>query len=151
MVCGGLAENWKWAWHLNLFSTTRVKRQFAWDVKPYFLANLWNNISRCLLKVCQVFNHSLADKIKMPYPLIISSQSDYLIGVFDRNSRLMTNSADPDQLASSEANWSGSTLFAKTGLVVFSNRRVKTKHILIRQLPCLILNASNYSKCSQAL
>ena len=26
----------------------------------------------------------------------------------------MVNSADPDQLASSEANWSGSTLFAKT-------------------------------------
>ena len=25
----------------------------------------------------------------------------------------MTNSADPDQMASSEANWSGSTLFAK--------------------------------------
>ena len=25
----------------------------------------------------------------------------------------MTNSADPDQLASTEANWSGSTLFAK--------------------------------------
>ena len=28
----------------------------------------------------------------------------------------MANSADPDQLASSEANWSGSTLFAKAGL-----------------------------------
>ena len=27
----------------------------------------------------------------------------------------MTTSADPDQLASSEANWPGSTLFAKTG------------------------------------
>ena len=27
----------------------------------------------------------------------------------------MMNSADPDQLASSEANWSGSTQFAKTG------------------------------------
>ena len=27
----------------------------------------------------------------------------------------MTNSADPDQLASAEANWSGSTLFAKVG------------------------------------
>ena len=27
----------------------------------------------------------------------------------------MVNSADPDQLASEEANWSGSTLFAKTG------------------------------------
>ena len=37
----------------------------------------------------------------------------------------MANSADPDQLASSEANWSGSTLFAKTGHVVFSKRRVK--------------------------
>ena len=27
----------------------------------------------------------------------------------------MANSADPDQLASSEANWSGSKLFAKAG------------------------------------
>ena len=27
----------------------------------------------------------------------------------------MANSVDPDQLASEEANWSGSTLFAKTG------------------------------------
>ena len=36
----------------------------------------------------------------------------------------MTNSADLDQLAS-EANWSGSTLFAKTGHVVLSKRRVK--------------------------
>ena len=37
----------------------------------------------------------------------------------------MTNSADLDQLASSEANWSESTLFAKTGHVVLSKRRVK--------------------------
>ena len=37
----------------------------------------------------------------------------------------MTNSADPDQLASSEANWSGSTLFAKIWHVVLSKRRVK--------------------------
>ena len=29
----------------------------------------------------------------------------------------MANSADSDQLASSEANWSGSTLFAKTGYI----------------------------------
>ena len=29
----------------------------------------------------------------------------------------MANSADPDQLASSEANWSGSTLFAKAGFI----------------------------------
>ena len=30
----------------------------------------------------------------------------------------MTNSADPDQLASSEANWSGSSLFAKAGYIL---------------------------------
>ena len=29
----------------------------------------------------------------------------------------MANSADPDQLASSEANWTGSTLFAKVGYI----------------------------------
>ena len=29
----------------------------------------------------------------------------------------MANSTDPDQLASEEANWSGSTLFAKSGYI----------------------------------
>ena len=29
----------------------------------------------------------------------------------------MVNGANPDQLASSEANWSGSTLFANTGYI----------------------------------
>ena len=29
----------------------------------------------------------------------------------------MANSADPDQLASSETNWSGSILFAKVGYI----------------------------------
>ena len=38
----------------------------------------------------------------------------------------MANSADPDQLASSEANWSGSTLFAKLGIFGFSRTSVKT-------------------------
>ena len=37
----------------------------------------------------------------------------------------MTNSADPDQLASGDANWSGSTLFAKTRHDVFSKSKVK--------------------------
>ena len=32
----------------------------------------------------------------------------------------MANSADPDQWASSEANWSGSTLFAKEGYIQVS-------------------------------
>ena len=35
----------------------------------------------------------------------------------------MTNSADPDQLASSEANWSGSTLFAKAGYIQFQQNK----------------------------
>ena len=30
---------------------------------------------------------------------------------------LMANSADPDQLDNSEANWSGSTLFAMAGYI----------------------------------
>ena len=44
---------------------------------------------------------------------------------------LMANSADPDQLASSEANWSGSTLFAKSGYIWFSRTRVNIdmKHL----------------------
>ena len=50
----------------------------------------------------------------------------------------MTNSADPDQLASSEANWSGSTLFAKIGHVVLSKRRVKMP------LPLLIVSQWDY-------
>ena len=33
----------------------------------------------------------------------------------------MANSADPDQLASSEANWSGSTLFAKAECIRFQH------------------------------
>ena len=37
----------------------------------------------------------------------------------------MTNSADPDQLASSEANWSGSTLFAKAGHIRDQQDQVK--------------------------
>ena len=36
----------------------------------------------------------------------------------------MTNSTDPDQMASSEAKLFRSALFAKTGHVVFSKRRV---------------------------
>ena len=62
----------------------------------------------------------------MPRSLLISSQSGYLIWVFDTKfTYLMTSSADPDQFDSSEANRSGSTLFAKTGHVLFSKRRVK--------------------------
>ena len=39
----------------------------------------------------------------------------------------MANSADPDQLASSEANWSGSTLFTKAGYIQVQQYKVKAK------------------------
>ena len=45
----------------------------------------------------------------------------------------MTNSVDPDQLASEEANRSGSALFAKIGHVVFSKRRVNKNLFLQNQ------------------
>ena len=39
----------------------------------------------------------------------------------------MANSADPDQLASSEANWSGSSLFAKAGHILIQQDKVNMK------------------------
>ena len=46
----------------------------------------------------------------------------------------MANSADPDQLASSEANWSGSTLFAKAGHIQAQQDQGYTTitHVLLR-------------------
>ena len=41
----------------------------------------------------------------------------------------MANSADLDQLASSEANWSGSTLFAEQGISWFSRTRVNVEDV----------------------
>ena len=37
----------------------------------------------------------------------------------------MANSADPDQLASEEANWSGATLFAKAGYILVQQDKGK--------------------------
>ena len=44
----------------------------------------------------------------------------------------MANSADPDQLASSEANWSGSTLFVKAGYIRVQLTRVKGNGYIVR-------------------
>ena len=52
----------------------------------------------------------------------------------------MTNSADPDQLASEEANWSESTLFAKQGIFRFSRTMVKQE---LRQAGHYTPGASN--------
>ena len=68
------------------------------------------------------FNPGRAELIKMPLPLQIFSQSDGLIQFMDANS--LNDNVDPDQLASEEANWSGSTLWNQ-GIPVFSRTRVK--------------------------
>ena len=61
----------------------------------------------------------------------------------------MINSADPDQLASSEANWSGSTLFAKQGISGFSRTRVKILSLFLDWLS--FYNQNIFWKSSQML
>ena len=80
----------------------------------------------CLLLIQQNFHISIMDVFKF-YDKYVSLNDDATpisnfqpIRLFDLDCRykftyLMANSADPDQLASSKANWSGSTLFAKAG------------------------------------
>ena len=41
----------------------------------------------------------------------------------------MENSRDPDQLASSEASWSGSTLFSKEDISRFNRTRIKERFV----------------------
>ena len=53
---------------------------------------------------------------------------------------LIANSADPDQLASSEANWSVSTLFAKQNISGFSRTRVKAFNQHMKNAVCLLLH-----------
>ena len=45
-------------------------------------------------------------------------------GCWHKFTHLITSSADPDQLASSEANWPGSTLFAKAEYIWVSRTKV---------------------------
>ena len=54
----------------------------------------------------------------------------------------MANSADPDQLASSEANWSGFTLFERQGISGFSMTRVKCVLSGIRKVELIFLMVS---------
>ena len=46
----------------------------------------------------------------------------------------MTNNADPHQLASSEANWSGSALFAKAGYIWAQQN--KGLHVFLNMKMC---------------
>ena len=107
LVCHFLVqEQWEKQFHIYRF--------FGKSCRSWSDAMLWSTWSgvttdsfSLLCPVCQNLegpvSPSHAEYIKMPHPFLISSQSDYLIQVFDRNSHdnLMINSADPDQLASS--------------------------------------------------
>ena len=55
----------------------------------------------------------------------------------------MTNSADPDQLTSSEANWSGSTLFANAGHIWVQQDQGSNNQFLF----LLIVSFFNWSAC----
>ena len=53
----------------------------------------------------------------------------------------MANSADPDQLASSEANWSGSTLFLKARYIrVQQDKGLENLGVCILWIDCKHLN-----------
>ena len=66
--------------------------------------NSTNDNNNCLLQLLLF--------VAMPFQLV--SQSHYLIQTVEIVTCWMTNSEDLDQLASSEASWSGSALFSKT-------------------------------------
>ena len=51
----------------------------------------------------------------------------------------MANSADPDQLASSEANWSGFTLFANAGYIRVQQDKGKDFEVLYKYWVWLVL------------
>ena len=62
-------------------------------------------------QVSAVLILAMLNKIKIPSPLLIFSQSDYLILVVDTNSHSYNKQCQSFE----ESDWSGSTLFAKTG------------------------------------
>ena len=59
----------------------------------------------------------------------------------------MANSADPDQLASEEANWSGSTLFAKAGHIRV--QQDKSASIFLGNLNVQTLEWRHWTDCAQ--
>ena len=59
----------------------------------------------------------------------------------------MTNNADSDQLASEEANWSGSTLFAKAGYIYLGSAGPLTRVNELIQILGLVSKGVKVSKC----
>ena len=96
-----------------------LKKKFVRNVNLIFLKKKKKKYCQFIFNwICTAsVNPCPAEYIKMPRPLLIFSQRDNNPDYCSKFTYLMGNSADPDQLASEEANWSGSTLFAKAGCI----------------------------------
>ena len=103
-------------WHKSCKRSQQVPPMISYfHIQSKHLSNPWP------------FNPCHAELIKMPHFLFPANQITWS-GLWIQIHIFNDNSADPDQLASSEANWSGSTLFAKIGHAVFSMRRIKIRN-----------------------
>ena len=101
--------------------------------KKFNLSHFWNSncalIEDCYKKL--TFNPCHVEYMKMQCPLLIVSQSFCFIKAFDTNSRVKWETVQIQiNWLLPEANWSGSTLFAKAGIPRFSRTRVNTYHTL---------------------
>ena len=67
-----------------------------------------------------------------------ANQITYYIVYWHEVKCRMTNSADPDQLASSEANWSGSTLFADRVYLGLAGQLLSTKLFVPNQCSAIL-------------
>ena len=90
----------------NTFSWIKISIFFVWNKHLIWRYETWLQTS---------INPSHAEQIKMPCPLLIFSQSDYILQIADISS--YTDWQTVQIQISSEANWSGSTLFAKAGYI----------------------------------
>ena len=87
---------------LICFRADKAKQTIHWNAKPYFLRKKIKNLYvKILLGALRHIHCKWAFQHK---PLIVLLKPGYTLPP-------LTNIVDPDQLASEEANWSGSALF----------------------------------------
>ena len=87
----------------------------------YCLINALGQV-RCTYEACMkprldsyisILTLILLIKLSLPHPFLTVNQSDNPMLFVHVNSQTPWKTVDPDQMASSEAIWSGSTLFSK--------------------------------------
>ena len=121
-----LAENWKWTWHLNLFSMTRVKT--------------------LLRHVC----------LNMYYLMYWVSEVDSPIFEFGYVLHCKQGCLSEGQTVQSLMRWlvqvisSGSTLFAKVSVMVYRDERTKCENVLFSATCCTIDYSSGNRKSTRS-